>query len=417
MNKKRIVMTTLLLISLVPCLNAQKKEMAQARAFIKSGKSLDKAETMMRKLLNDSSNQSNLKIHLTLCDALRKQYEVENEKMYLKQKVDTVAMFGILRRLFVACQTLDSLEIGLLTSHPSPLTPENTSHTSHPSPPTPKNPKYRDRHAAYLDTYRKNLRSAASFFMRQQKYREAFDFNHLYIDCMNQPLFASYHYPDSPIAAYWALFSGYKLGDYDMTMKYADMAMKDSIHLEYTLQYLAETYQKQDNMSLYEKTLTDGFNSFGESPYFFSKLMDFYNRRNRPELAMQVVERALEKNDTSELFLFAKSTQLLNMGDYQPCIAICDTLISRNPTMADAHYNAGVAYLNLAFETEKDTKLKPAKKREQLRSYYSAARPYMERYRELRREEKEKWAAALYNIYLNLNMGKEFLEIDRLLRE
>ena len=41
----------------------------------------------------------------------------------------------------------------------------------------------------------------------------------------------------------------------------------------------------------------------------------------------------------------------------------------------------------------------------------------MERYRELRPDEKEKWAAALYNIYLNLNMGKEFLEIDRLLRE
>ena len=47
-------------------MNAQKKEIAQARTFIKSGKSLDKAEAMMRKLLNDSSNQSNTKIHVTL---------------------------------------------------------------------------------------------------------------------------------------------------------------------------------------------------------------------------------------------------------------------------------------------------------------------------------------------------------------
>ena len=409
MRMKRIVMTTLLLIILVPCLNAQKKEIAQARTFIKSGKNLDKAESLMRILLKDSGNRANPKIHLTLCDALRKQYEVENEKMYLKQKVDTAAMFGILRRLFIACQTLDSLEIGLLT-------PQDTSLTPHPSPLTPKL-KYRDRHAAYLDTYRKNLRSAASYFMRQQKYQEAFDFNHLYIDCMNQPLFSAMHYPDSPQAAYWALYAGYKLGNDNLTMKYADMAMKDSTHLEYTLQYLAETYQKRNDMALYEKTLTDGFNSFSDSPYFFSKLMDFYNQRNRPELAMQVVDRALEKNDSNELFLFAKSTQLLNMGDYKPSIAICDTLISRHPGMADACYNAGVAYLNLAFETEKDTKLKPAKKREQLKNYYSSALPYMERYRELRPEEKEKWAAVLYNIYLNLNMGKEFLEIDRLLRE
>ena len=170
-------------------------------------------------------------------------------------------------------------------------------------------------------------------------------------------------------------------------------------------------------MAQYERTLTDGINSFGESPYFFSKLMDYYNKRNRPDLAMEVVDQALAKNDTSELFLFAKSTQLLNMGQYEPCIDICDTIISRHPEMADAYYNAGVAYLNLAFETEKDTTKKPAKKRELLQAYYRKARPYMERYRELCPEDREKWAAALYNIYLNLNMGKEFLEIDRLLRE
>ena len=227
-------------------MNAQKKEIAQARTFIKSGKSLDKAETMMRKLLNDSSNQSNTKIHVTLCEALRKQYEEQNEKMYLRQKVDSVAMFGILQRLFLACEALDSLEMGTLITQSSPLTSKL---------------KYRARHAAYLDTYRNNLRSAASFYMRQQKYREAFDFNDLYIGCMKQPLFADYHYPESPLAAYWALFAGYKLGDYDLTMKYADMALKDSTHLEYTLQYLAETYQRLDNMALYEKTLTDGFNS------------------------------------------------------------------------------------------------------------------------------------------------------------
>jgi hypothetical protein len=40
----------------------------------------------------------------------------------------------------------------------------------------------------------------------------------------------------------------------------------------------------------------------------------------------------------------------------------------------------------------------------------------MERYRFLKLEEKDKWAAALYNIYLNLNMGREFQEIDRMLR-
>ena len=32
-------------------------------------------------------------------------------------------------------------------------------------------------------------------------------------------------------------------------------------------------------------------------------------------------------------------------------------------------------------------------------------------------KEQDKWAPVLYRIYLNLNMGKQFDEIDRLIRE
>jgi hypothetical protein len=51
-----------------------------------------------------------------------------------------------------------------------------------------------------------------------------------------------------------------------------------------------------------------------------------------------------------------------------------------------------------------------------MRQLYQKALPYMERYRALAPQEKDKWAAALYNIYLKLNMGREFEEIDRILR-
>ena len=40
----------------------------------------------------------------------------------------------------------------------------------------------------------------------------------------------------------------------------------------------------------------------------------------------------------------------------------------------------------------------------------------MERYRELAPEELRKWGPALYRIYLNLNMGRQFDEIDRMLK-
>ena len=40
----------------------------------------------------------------------------------------------------------------------------------------------------------------------------------------------------------------------------------------------------------------------------------------------------------------------------------------------------------------------------------------METYRKLMPDEKDKWGPVLYRIYLNLNRGKQFDEIDRLLK-
>ena len=52
-----------------------------------------------------------------------------------------------------------------------------------------------------------------------------------------------------------------------------------------------------------------------------------------------------------------------------------------------------------------------------LKALYRKALPYMERYRKLAPQAKNKWGPALYRIYLMLNMGKEFDEIDALLNE
>ena len=46
---------------------------------------------------------------------------------------------------------------------------------------------------------------------------------------------------------------------------------------------------------------------------------------------------------------------------------------------------------------------------------YKKARPCMEMVRRLQPEKSDLWAPLLYRIYLNLNLGEEFNEIDRLL--
>ena len=393
---KRFLTIALLLVIIVPCLNAQRKEIGQARTFIKSGKNLDKAEQLMRNLLKDNANRENEKIHVVLCDALRKQYEERNLKMYLKQKQDTASFFLLTRNMFMAYESLDSLD-------------------ARPNAKGKEQLRYREKNAAFLNTYRRNLYNGGLYFVRKQQYATAYDMLDTYIDCARQPLFTSYRYPVSPEAAYWSLFCGYKLQDDEKALRYAEVALEDEDHQESALEYLSEIYKKKKATEAYEKTLRDGFTRYPDSKFFFTYLIDYYNEAQQPDSAMSVVNSALAHDSENELYLFAKSNLLLNTGDYTGCIALCDSLIARNDQYADAYYNAGLAYINMALITKRDMK-EGRQSRRLVNDFYKKSMPYMERYRELAPEEKDKWAAALYNIYLQLNMGKQFEEIDKLLR-
>ena len=55
--------------------------------------------------------------------------------------------------------------------------------------------------------------------------------------------------------------------------------------------------------------------------------------------------------------------------------------------------------------------------RKNILSDYRKALPYLEKYRKLAPDQGSRWAVPLYTIYLNLNMGKEFDEMDKILRK
>ena len=91
-----------------------------------------------------------------------------------------------------------------------------------------------------------------------------------------------------------------------------------------------------------------------------------------------------------------------------------EQLIAKNDTLAEPYFNIATAKLNQALEL--DRRNQPRVYRTQIRKLYMEARPYMEAYRKLAPDEKRKWAPALYRIYLNLNMGKQFDEIDKVMK-
>ena len=376
---------------------AQRKELGQARTILKSGKKVEEAEKLMTNLLKkDTVYRNNKRVYAAWYESVLMQYQAINEKLYMKQKQDTAQFYNLTRHLFTVAEALDSLD-------------------ARPNDKGKVNIEYRKENAEQLMKYRPNLYYACTYFIRKGDYKKAYEYGEAYMDCARQPLFDDYRLDSldarMPEVAYWTTYCGYRQNDPVLTLRYRHLALRDTARRESTLQFVAEARRLLKDDSLYVETLREGFGCAPENNYFFPRLMDFYNAHGDYQRALSTVDEALRHNSRSELFLFAKSTVLFNMGRYDESITLSDTVIAMNDSLPDAYYNAGIAYINKAL------KLHPLREKKQVRQTYTKARPYMERYRQLAPQQKQKWGPALYRIYLNLNMGKQFDEIDRLLKQ
>lgn len=374
---------------------AQKRQIAEAEGYLRSGKNYDKAEQLMMKLLKDSANQQNPRIYSLWLQAVEKQYDVLNEKMYKHQTIDTTKLFTLARRIFTVAERLDSID----------MQPDKKGKVSL---------SYRKANSQRLIGYRPNLFFGGASHLRKGNFQTAYEFFETYIDCARQPLFSDHNLLNSDErmgeAAYWATYCGYRLNDAVLTLRHHELARRDTTKLEFTLQYAAEAWNRLGDEARYNELLWEGFAFYPKSTYFFPRLMDGYTRKGNYEQALSVADEALKADSLSELFLYAKSTMLLNLGRYAESLDYSKRLLAVNDQMADAYYNAGTACLNIILNM--DTR----RHKKQIKKMYQKAQPYMETYRRLAPEAKDKWGPALYRIYFNLNLGKQFDEIDRLLR-
>ena len=383
------------LIAAVLPVVGQKKQISQARDILKSRRGVEQAENLMKGLLKDSTNREDKRIYAIWFQSVLLQYQAVNEKLYMKQRQDTAQFFELTRRLFSVGETLDSLD----------MRPDRKGRVSL---------DYRRDNAEKLIKYRPNLFNACNYYVHKGDFKKAFEFCEAYMDCARQPLFSDYRLDSTdtrmPEAAYWATYTGYRMNDPVLTLRHRHLALRDTTKREFTLQYMSEARRWLKDDSLYVETLRWGFRLYPLNAYFFPRLMDYYTQHRQYQDALNIVDSALVVDPSSNLFCYAKSTVLFNLERYDETIAMSDSLIAVCDTVPDPYYIAGTAYLNKALQ------LHPLRQKKQLKATYQHARPYMERYRQLAPDQKQKWGPALYRIYLNLNLGHQFDEIDLLLK-
>ena len=396
------IFLTICLACFAMLVTAQRKTIDQAQTFIKSGKNLDRAEKLMTDLLKDSAYRQNKKVWTTLVDAVKVQYDQGNQKLYLKQKYDTAALFNNANKLLALCLQFDSIE----------TIPDKKGKV---------NIKYREKHAEMLNAVRPNIYNGASFYLRKLDFKNAWMFYDAYIECANKPMFANYKYMETDTlmekAAYRALYCAYRMGNLEKTLKYQNLAEKDSTYLENIIQYVAEMQLQSKDTIAYVNTMKRGFGIAPKNTFFFPRLVDYYNLKEETDSAWVFIENALESDSTNMLAVFAKSSALLNAKRYDECIDITSKLIALNDSMPEAYCNMGLAYYNQALmleEKQMKEKKRTKKQKAAVNALFERSLPYMEKFRQMAPEQQAKWLPALYTIYFNLNMGKEFDEIEKL---
>ena len=169
---------------------------------------------------------------------------------------------------------------------------------------------------------------------------------------------------------------------------------------------------KGDSVS-YIEYVTDGFKKYPTSAYFFPRLIDYYTNKGDYASSEKYVDEALKKDSTNNLFMLAKHTVLMSTEQYEDALRYAYRLVQKNDTLPILNYNIGYIYYQKAQQALKQTGKPYRTRMKEAQKYYKFLLPYMEKYRKSAPEERSRWYSILYDAYLNLNMGKEFNELEK----
>ena len=301
-----------------------------------------------------------------------------NMKAYLKENIDTVRFFKTIYNIYDYTLKSDSADKAL---------------------------KYDDKNIRLRTMHRKNLLGGGKFLLRKEKWSEAYEFFDMFLKTCTTDA-------DSLVrnVAYWTTVCGMNDNKPHLVLKYVDRAIEGSAIEDAAAlsEYKARSYQSLGDSASWLAVLEEGTDKYPGYSYFFLNLMDYYIRHGKTSIGQARTDSLLRADGDRAMYWLAMSMFAIGQGDYEECVKMSEECLKREPDNLDALYNKGISLLNMALEEKNSSKCRSL--------YYRALEP-MERVRELQPNEPDRWCNPLYRIYLNLNMGEKFKEIDTIMEE
>ena len=187
------------------------------------------------------------------------------------------------------------------------------------------------------------------------------------------------------------------------------------------MQLMADAYKAKGDTAAWIKSLEEGILKFPGNDYFFANLVDYYTSSNQASKAMEFADKMLTNDPNNKLYLYVKAYLYHNMKEYDNAIEYYKKAIAADPEYAEAYSNVGLVYLMKAqdYADKATTDIndpKYAEAQAAVKKFYEEAKPFYEKARALKPDQKDLWLQGLYRVYYNLNMGPEFEEIDKMMK-
>ena len=345
-------------------------------------------------------------------DALGELIGIENRKIYLNSKPDTISFFNYMYEMYVTGLQCDSVErIALATRQAEGKKAE---------------PKLRSGVGQTLLPYRKNLLNAGKYYYKKKAYADAFRFIDMYAQTKSSELFMDTKGnsiladPDDEVeVAVLSTLSAYGSNNYQGVMAYLSESLKDESLRPQLLEIGAKTAAAQGDTTHMEQLLEQGFEAYPDVEYFYATLVKHYNEQGLYETALQRVQRMTSLYPLQRDYWYVTGTELVLLDRYDDALKAFQQCIDIKADDAEAWASMGSIYLHqahVAYEQFNLPKSNPAynKQKNAITQLYRQACTAFEQSRKFDENNTALWLEGLRETYFKLNRGKSLRALENL---
>lgn len=400
---KRVLLLSMALCVAASAAFAQKKAVSQAQSIAK-GNNADFAEarTLIKGALENAETKDDPKTWYVAGFVEDQQFSAERMKEMLGQQPNQSVMYTALLNVY-------------------PYLKKSYELDQAPDAKGKIKPKYTKDIKGIMTANHVYYVNGGAFYFDERDYKKAYDCFEQYLAVANDPMFAG-----EAIAVrdtmyqtvqYYSALAALQMNDHDLALAALERAKDNEYKQSEIYQYMHFEYEQLKDTVSMEKVLKEGMEKMPEDEYFLLHLINLYIYSNRNEEAIYYLEKAIaDKPNSAQLYDVLGSVYETGTKETEKAEQAYSKALEFDPEFVSALSNLGRVYYNQAINIQADANMISDNKlyQEELakaKDMFRKALPYFEKAYSLKPDQTE-YMIALRGIYYNLNMSKEFDEIE-----